>query len=171
MTDTALFYLFSTLAQTYGAILGVMGMLAVYRLQVLRDVRRGCRERLRNPLAHCFGPLSSSWDSDTMLKKWKEKFPKGKAGLIHLGVDAYEAGCPEVLEIEKNIESAKQTRKSFYKLFGVHLPIIVLSLISMTMVDFLKSVPWGGIFATVLIAVSISADQIAQFSRSILSGE
>jgi hypothetical protein len=171
MTETALLYLFSTIAQTYGAILGVMGMLAVYRLQVLREVRRGRIERLRNPLGHFFSAASASWNSDTIIKKWKERFPKGSHGLISLGLIYYEIGNPEVLQIEKNVNSAKQIKNSAYWLFGVHLPIIVLSLIALTLVDFLKRSSRWGILVAVLVVVCISCWQIVQFVRSILSHE
>ncbi|NIO20879.1 MAG: hypothetical protein GTN76_09115 [Candidatus Aenigmarchaeota archaeon] len=45
MTEDTLSWLFSTIAQTYGAIVGIMGMLTVYRLQTLSRYREDCRKR------------------------------------------------------------------------------------------------------------------------------
>ena len=47
MDEDTLYWLFSTIAQTYGAILGVIGMLMVYRLQNLSTI---IKERMENSL-------------------------------------------------------------------------------------------------------------------------
>jgi hypothetical protein len=39
MSEQTLFWLFSTIAQTFGAILGVVGMVAIYRFQDIRRLR------------------------------------------------------------------------------------------------------------------------------------
>ena len=49
MTEDTLYWLFSTIPQTYGAIVGIMGMLTFYRVQSLSRYREGCRKRAEGP--------------------------------------------------------------------------------------------------------------------------
>ncbi len=50
MTEDTLCWLFSTIAQTHGAIVGIMGMLTFYRLQNLSRYREGCKKGRKDPL-------------------------------------------------------------------------------------------------------------------------
>jgi len=54
MTEDILYWLFSTIAQTYGAIVDIMGMLTVYRLQSLSRYREDCRKRAEGPAHDAF---------------------------------------------------------------------------------------------------------------------
>jgi ABC-type multidrug transport system fused ATPase/permease subunit len=161
-----LLYLFSAIAQTYGAILGVMGMFAVYRLQMLRDLRRGWRGTL----------LKLQWDSlsadnvETILKKLCEKYREGRPPEPYLK-EMYDNSMPYVHLLKENLRTTKKIRNSFYLFLGIHLPIIVLSLIALIFVDFLKSFHWLSILVIVSTVLLISAIQIVAFSTSLLSGE
>ena len=54
MTEDTFYWLFSTIAQTYAAIVGIMGMLTVYRLQTLSRYREDCRKRTEGPAHDVF---------------------------------------------------------------------------------------------------------------------
>jgi hypothetical protein len=163
--DTMLFYLFSAIAQTYGAILGVMGMLAVYRLQMLRGVRRDLRAKYVQEY-----PEYSADNVTNIIRKVCEKHQGGRPSNPDLR-RLYDHSMGYCQLLKDNLDTTKEIRDSFYVFLGVHLSMIILALIALILVDSLKSVQWQVIFFFVFPILCVSAIQIVGFSISILSGE
>ena len=72
MTPEALYWLFSTIAQTLGAIVGLIGVFSVYRIQVLRKGQEDIMERTL-PARKVFFGLSAVGQTQTQFyTRWGE---------------------------------------------------------------------------------------------------
>jgi hypothetical protein len=79
MTIDTLHWLFSTIAQTYGAILGVFIMLTIYRLQTLSNDTENCRKRAERSALATLGTESYGLSPEGLAEKWKEHPDKQEA--------------------------------------------------------------------------------------------
>ena len=73
MTEDTLYWLFSMIVQNYVAILCIMGMLTLYRLQSLSRYREDCRKRAEGPVHDVFDCEAEACglSSEELLQKWQ----------------------------------------------------------------------------------------------------
>ena len=79
MTIDTLHWLFSTIAQTYGAILGVFIMLTIYRLQTLSNDTENCRKRAERAALSMLGTESYGLSPEGLVEKWEKLLDKQEA--------------------------------------------------------------------------------------------
>jgi len=72
MTIDTLHWLFSTIAQTYGAILGVFIMLTIYRFQTLSNDTENCRKRAEDSARYFFGTEIYGLSPEGLAEKWEQ---------------------------------------------------------------------------------------------------
>jgi len=120
VTPGGLFWLFSTIAQTLGAIVALVGMLAIFRLQVLHNRIRGIMNSTRDLIK---GGIP--YDIDKYQAKLIKKSDKLRTNDPPLA-NGY-------LQVANDIKSADAQRNEIIKQFKpflyIHLAIILASLI------------------------------------------
>jgi hypothetical protein len=72
MTPDALYWLFSTIAQTLGAIVGLIGVFSVYRIQVLRKGQDEIMERTLSARKLFFGLSATGQSQSQFYTRWGE---------------------------------------------------------------------------------------------------
>jgi len=73
MTEQTLYWLFSTVAQTLGAIVGIIGMLTVYRLQNIPNQKRQIMEDSSSYRQYFFGLAAKSQTPEKSAEDWPKK--------------------------------------------------------------------------------------------------
>lgn len=73
MTQESLYWLFSTIAQTYGAIVGIIGMLTVYRLQTLSNQIENSRKNSEESVKVLVGLDVSLLEAEDLVEVWRNK--------------------------------------------------------------------------------------------------
>jgi hypothetical protein len=73
--EVTLYYLFSTFAQTYGAIIAVLTAFSAFRLQNLSNFRKVLRDRLVKPLSELNADSVSMSPAD-MVEYWEKDCPR-----------------------------------------------------------------------------------------------
>lgn len=138
MDNTKLFYLFSTIAQTYGAILGFIGMLVVFRIDQLHRFREICKDRAEEPANKCFCKLGCKMDTkrltaDGLLDIWNKIKKDKKEQLKQLRQnhkELYDKVDNEVSGIKRYVKWSKLIKWLFGIFLIYHLAIINFSIFS-----------------------------------------
>ena len=79
MTQETLYWLFSTIAQTLGAVVGIIGMLTIYKFQLISNHVRTLMENSDHLRGFFFGEKHVSQTADQFVKQWaKKREPKEK---------------------------------------------------------------------------------------------
>jgi hypothetical protein len=120
-SDTVHWFL-STFAQTFAALIAILGALSVYRLQLLSNLRRSVRERLVSPLSQV-AANAPRMSSTKLIELWKNYPEKSKKNL--------EASQPEIyqqimLDFPTLENSAKEDDLIKRWLFGTIIPLLTL---------------------------------------------
>jgi hypothetical protein len=135
MTETALYYLFSTIAQAYGAIVGIIGVFAVYRLQQESRKREAIREGLLESRYRGLKDLSeeaTGWGSEDIILHFHEpQDPQEKHFLESLKESPgdYNYVRYEVEKLQGSVELGTRIRQRLMSFMKLHLPLIVISIL------------------------------------------
>jgi hypothetical protein len=93
MTPDAMYWLFSTIAQTLGAIVGLIGVFSVYRIQVLRKAQEETMERTLAARKIFFGLSATGQSQSQFYTRWgeideanKQQHPE-QAGILNRAID------------------------------------------------------------------------------------
>jgi len=168
MESTTLYYLFSTLAQAYAALLGVMGMFAVYRLQGLRELRRSVRDRLVPHAKMFFSEDPTSMDAETLVDRWPNEVSKQDLTCDNqLLKDHIQRGNPEVESIKTAMIRARAVRDSFKCFMGYHVPLIGISMLLLLFAERLKCY-WTLILIILIAVLSVSSWLIWKVALALL---
>jgi hypothetical protein len=155
-SDTVHWFL-STFAQTYAALIAILGALSVYRLQLLSNLRRSVRERLVKPLLQ-LDENARRMSSKRLIELWKNCPKKSKEYL--------EANQPQIyqqimLDFPTLENSAKEDDKIKGWLFATMIPLLTLiaaSLFSMFYTCWLVNNPFVLVVsAAVVLSFSLVA--------------
>ena len=158
-----LYWFFSTIAQTYGAIIAIIGLLVVYRLDNQNRLRGAIRERLLEPrrriMPEIFGEKAYGWSPDVMVDKFQEPNDKDKSKLKALknrGDEKYPYLFDEMKRINNSIVISKRIRVTFLFFIGFHLICIIIpSLLAIFYTVSLKNYEYS-IFGAFIIILIIS---------------
>ena len=135
MDNTKLFYLFSTIAQTYGAIVGFIGMLIVFRIDQLNRYREICKDRAENPLEKCLDELNcriviKGLTADSFRDVWNKISEDKKGYLRQEHKELYDKIDNEVSGIERYVKWSNLIKWLFGFFLIYHLVIIIFSIFS-----------------------------------------
>jgi hypothetical protein len=147
MDSDTFYWLFSSMAQTYGAIIGIAGLLTVYRLENYRMLRSELRERNIKTMERIFGQKVRSWSPKKMIRHFREPDEAGKARWDNIRNQSTEN------ELIGNFEYDMKTlggvedwcdarRRDFVKFLSYHLFLMTASLAAISFVP-VKEVFWG----------------------------
>jgi hypothetical protein len=149
MTENTLYWLFSTIAQTYGAVLGVFGMLTVYRLQTLSNDTENCRKRAEVPARVVFGVEAYGLSPEDLAEKW-QKFP-GKEQMGHQG----QIMNREMERIKRYNRWSKKIRKWLGAFIVSHGIIIILAILGIMFIE--QVVPLGSIIVYIFVGLLVAS--------------
>jgi hypothetical protein len=158
MNEDTLYWVFSTIAQTYGAIVGIIGMLTIYRLQNLSNRIEDCRKRIEKNAFTTFGAEARILSPENLATKWdkhtgKEYLKEHRSELFHM-IDT------DVQRIKIYMPWSNKIRENFLIFFVFHLVIIIIpSIFCLFFVSVLVSFKWV-IISLILTALVISAISI-----------
>jgi hypothetical protein len=136
-----LYWLFSTVAQAYAAVVGVMGLLVVYRLESESRVRDTVSQRvlrasfaqsiMKPPLrfVDIFGRQASGWSADDMADKFQKPNDIVMGVLRTLVTPDYDYLLDEMKRISNSRGVSKRIQRSFRNFFGFHLIFIILFIV------------------------------------------
>ncbi|MBW1910484.1 MAG: hypothetical protein JRJ11_13250 [Deltaproteobacteria bacterium] len=130
MTEDTLYWLFSTIAQTYGAIAGIIGMLTVYKLQQLSNAKKDAFKEVGEPLLDLLaGPELNLITPENTVKWWKDNPDKHAhffGGSDHPRKRILSAAVSKINEI---IAAKENIKRSFKVFLFAHMGIISGSII------------------------------------------
>jgi hypothetical protein len=141
-----LYWLLSTVAQTYSAIVGVIGFLVVYRLEGQSRVRDLIRDRLLRPrltngistpshFIRIFSNAAYGWSADDMVYHY-ENMPQESKQVFRImkteEEDSYRYLVDEMRRINNSRVLTSRIVASFFLFFGFHLIFVIIpSLVSL----------------------------------------
>lgn len=156
-------WLFSTMAQTYGAILGIFGMISLYRLQTLSAKMEHSRDRAETHLL-AFSLEVSGLSSEDIVERWKKKSEEEKERHKKSSSERFLAIHNAVGRIERCMNWSAKTRKWFTIFIGVHVIIITASILGLVYIS--KTASFENIIpclALIALAASIASTLILSF--------
>jgi hypothetical protein len=142
ITQQDLYWILSTIAQTLGAIVGIVGMVTVYQFQNIRNSNRDLIQNSFNNRIHVFGIDAIQQDAYRFLVEFQKKYPDIKKAL--------EGRTPgserhQLYGIYKDIKSHFHKLTIFRKVFLLfivsHLLAIFFSILSIQLADELIKIP------------------------------
>lgn len=127
MTAETLYWFFSTLAQTLGALVGVVGMLTVFRLQNIYNSINSAMKGSSDLRRSCYGsPYHLSQTTEQFIETWPEKIERESNLLSHdTGKDLHKTYKYLIYQISL----VPKIRRSFYLFLLSNLTVIFSSLI------------------------------------------
>ena len=157
MTQETLYWLFSTVAQTYGAIVGILGMLVVYKLQHLSTTIIELRQDYKDTIRFFFAMQSINMSDNHLVISWDQIS------------DARES-TPEKNEMDDLITTLKpllhksnEIRREFKIFILPHLLLIILSILSLLVCDYLATLNAGATAVILVTVFSMSFLMIVSF--------
>ena len=123
--QNTLYWLFSTIAQTYGAIVGIIGMLTIYKLQLISNSVGGIMERSeRYRSAH---PPIRDLDLPTA-KDFYNKWPEYRKTATKRLVPEAAKNRLDIFHKQLGIlfDLRDEIKNEFWVFIGIHLTIIIL---------------------------------------------
>lgn len=175
MNQDTLYWLFSTIAQTYGAIVGIVGLLVVYRLQNERSIRTELRDRNVNRMGNVFGDKAHVWSPKKMSCHFHDANETQLVRLDGLGTEIKGNLEYDLNRMDQSREYGQKIRRDFEWFLLYHLMLIMFSIIAIYFVpieyvfhtDTFISVVW--LIVLVLLLV-ISFSLTWPFILSLLKG-
>lgn len=152
MNNDTLYYFFSTIAQTYGAIVGLIGMLTVYRLHRLEDTISQKYNQVRDDILSSSGKNPDDYKMEELSPLWEET----KQGLVperegwnqcHYVFRSF------ILFLDDILPTRSFTKDRFIHFLIVNALIIFLSLILLPFCESLSKSLWKYIWTTILISL------------------
>ncbi len=133
----------STLAQCLAAIVGVGGMLVVFKLQRMHDTLENLLNQIRSYMELILGDKSEPYviSPEDWVKKWKkedEATAKRKQGISESYLHVTNG---TTLQIEQVLADRRALRRGFLQFATMYLVLIVLSLYALlhcTRIEFFK---------------------------------
>lgn len=126
LDNDTLYWFFSTIAQTYGATLGVLGMFSIYRLQSLYNKKENCRRQSEEAAISAFGLPAKGFSPEDLQEKFsratgeeKSKWGSSNTEILHKAVN----------RIDRHLKQGKKIRNNFFIFMIINLFIIVASII------------------------------------------
>ena len=156
MNADTLYWLFSTVAQTYGAIIGVMGMLVIFRLQNFSTLRGSIITSLKEPMLSIFGREALGIQSKDIIKSWTEYPDAKKTQMQKHSRDYHTIMNNQVKRLRENLEWSAQIRSRFYFFMAYHLAFIVVSILLLFATDELQTYYFYWVFWCLIVAVTVS---------------
>jgi len=151
MNADTLYWLFSTIAQTYGAIVGIIGMLTIYRLQTLSNQMENCRKNAEESVKISVGLNMSLLDAENLVKAWINKPQDQIRKIKESSLDRFNIINREVEKINKCIKQRNDIRHDFKSFIFSHVSMIILAIILLTQVTLLASWELMYIFIVFLV--------------------
>ena len=177
-----LYWLFSTVAQAYAAVVGVMGLLVVYRLETESRNRdrisqrvlqaRFPRSLITEPLrfADIFGRKATGWSPDDMADEFQNANDRVKGELRTLLITDYDYLRDEMKRISNSRGISKRIQKSFRNFFGFHLIFLILFILGILFTHKLSSTTWlvYSVFGFIILLITISLGLTGILARDII---
>ena len=164
MTEETVYWVFSTMAQTYAAILGIIGMLTIYKLQNLYNSKKDAVKQADNPSRKLFSVNVYTKTPEELVEWWE-------SGARDIGISHYHN---DMEIIDRAIGKIKQIntvkggiKKSFLFFLYSHLVIISISILFLI---FSKGFAGTGyyIFFVVVLFILMSSITTARLCISFL---
>ncbi len=147
-------WLLSTIAQTFGALIGIAGMLAVFKLQRIHDMIGTYRRDLKSSISYFMSPYREPsvspedwvdiWPS--ILQEKKDHRDQAQVSMIN--------GITSSMEV--NLELREEVREDFYVALRVTLALIVVSIIGLFNCKWLTENVISSIIIALLLTVIIA---------------
>ena len=133
MDENTLFWLFSTIAQTYGAIVSIIGFLVIYRLDRFNKYLEEDKKTYKRNFDSFFRNYRTGLDvnalkTEDIVNNWneivvgndlKKKDLKGNYGVAYKGI----------IGMKRNLNWSRAVRIVFGIVILYHLPLIIFSII------------------------------------------
>lgn len=127
MDKTTLYWLFTTIAQTYGAIIAIIGFLMVFRLENMRRIRAELRQRQIDTMVKIFLDIARRWPPSQMIKHYHNLTPEEQQRYDDLESHEKENLYYDIKVIEDAGHYADNLTGKFKPFFAYHLFIIIAS--------------------------------------------
>lgn len=182
MYGDTLYWFFSTIAQTYGAVVGILGFLMVFRLQNMRQIRSELRERQLKRMIMIFGDEAGCWPPRQMIHNYKNRDSSAEQNYRKkLNPTDRKILWYDMTVMERADEYADRIINSFIPFFAYHLFIIIGSFAAIYVIPIgkcwartnLPSLNTSLLIAITMILISvfiISIKQIWPFVLDLLKG-
>ena len=179
MSDDTLYWLFSTIAQAYGAIIGIIGLLVVYRLENQSRLRGSIMTKLldEHRIADAFVNVRvAGWSPEDMIHHYRYPDSETKKNIDGLGNRIKLDLEDGITKIDRSVELGKAIRKGFRSFMKFHLGLIIVPLVLIPLAPMPFSYPqavigpvilWGVLIA-LIIALSISCKRIWSIAITLL---
>lgn len=174
MEERTLYWLFSTIAQAYGAIIGIVGLLVVYQLENLSRRRGSIRDRLaeNEDLQRSFTKLElAGWlPEDIMWQFFKIRRRKDThlADVRRSKPDRYVSLATQIVNIGDSVITGTSVRKMFLVFMIYHLLIVIISIGCIYSIPLIK--PVLGSWSQEIIRIIIQEGFLILFLILIISG-
>ena len=154
MDDITLYYFFSTIAQTYGAIIGLIGMLTVYKLQRIEtnisqqynDKKKSIKQSSgTNPDFYQMEEFSSIWE------KTKQGFVPEETGWNPCHHDFQDF----VIFLDHTLHIKKLSQDRFIHFLILNAFIIFISLVLLLFCQPLSTSGWKYFWSTIMISLVV----------------
>jgi len=132
ITPDTVYWLLSTAAQVYAALIAVFGALAIYRLQIASNFRRSLREQLINLYILCHVNLNPYHLSiKELIETWEKYSQEKKKVLREKDKENYGSIENSVSTLEGSVRHSKWIRRSTVTMTFVFFIFIATSLYGM----------------------------------------
>jgi len=133
MTAETLYWLFSTVAQTYGAIVGIIGMLTVYKLQIIRNKKTEIIKQTDRQLQYFFDYKRFTMTPEDIVYAWE-------TGNYDKRNNADTAIMDNLIKEIKQVNKVTKEIKTSFKAFLVyHLAMITISMVCLLQTEILET--------------------------------
>ena len=184
MDENTLYWLFSTIAQSYGAIIGIIGLLVVYRLETQSRLRESitaslmAEDKIRDAFLNV---KATGWSAEDMSYHYNNPDPGLEKSLDKLLDRTVSSDLKDgVTRIDNSIKLGTTIREKFSLFVKFHLgliigPIILIHIVPLFFSDgqtFIRPIVIFIIFLVILIVVlSISCKMIWTMAMTLLDEE
>ena len=122
-----LYWLFSTIAQTYGAIVGVIGMLTVYRLQNLSNFIKEAMDNSKDRRFYYFGEAIYGQSPQEFIEIWREH--KQTHEVRNTGDKNFLDNFSD--NLSRGLEQTEKIKMRGIRFLRTHLLIIIFSILAL----------------------------------------
>ena len=150
MDSEALKWLFSSIAQTYGALVGILGMLVVYKLQLIANMIREIRQKYMGAIYHFFGLESYVITDRQLVKSWKSIAKDQEVTPEKNTMDDFAK------TIEPLLHKSNEIRSEFTRFLVPHLALILTSIILLLITDQIATLDFGIVIGLLIVLLAIS---------------
>ncbi len=158
-------WLFSTMAQTYGAILGIFGMISLYRLETNSNKIESSRDRAEQHLLSFPDTKATIGSSpEDIVGRWKGISKEKKELFRKSSPQGFLVIHNAVGRIERYMNWSAKTRKWFIIFIVVHVIIITASIFGLVYIS--KTASFENIIpclAVIILAASIASTSMLSY--------